>query len=306
MKRFIITENDSGQRADKFFKKSFPLIPKSMLYRCLRQKKIKLNRGRCEPSVYLKCGDVLEIYLPDELLETKKHKSDASIPLPDIVYEDENLLIADKPVGLPCHSGRGEKDTLIDRIISYLEKTKAYIPDENSSFSPSLCNRLDRNTSGLVIAAKKASALRLINECLRNGGIIKKYLCRVDKMPPKESDILTAYHYKDEKRNKAIISDKPLENFRKIVTGYRIISKDRGNYLLEVTLFTGRSHQIRAHLSHIGCPIIGDRKYGGVPNGKRGQELYAHSLEFRFPDDCKLAYLNSISLESKIANIKKI
>lgn len=300
MKSFTISENDAGQRADKFLKKALPALPQSMLYRCMRQKKIKLNRRRCEPSSYLNIGDILEVYLPDTLLAQgeKKRPSAPKLPRPDIIYEDLNLLIADKPSGLPCHSGSGGKDTLVDRIIRYLTDTGAYLPDSSVSFAPALCNRLDRNTAGLVIAAKNAAALRLINACIRDGGIIKKYLCRVSEKPPKQEDILTAYHRKDEKNNTALIADNPADGFRRITTGYRVLSADKGLYLLEVTLFTGRSHQIRAHLAHIGCPIVGDMKYGGIPNGGRGQELCAYSLEFRFHAGSPLEYLNSLSLVS--------
>lgn len=299
MKSMTVTDNDAGQRADKFLQKALPELPKSMLYKGMRQKNIKLNRKRCEPSSMLCAGDILDIYLPDDALKAKKREMPSGLPPADIIYEDDNILILDKPAGIPCHSSAG--DSLLARATQYLAETGAYRAEENASFAPALCNRLDLNTAGLVIAAKNSAALRLVNECIRSGMAVKKYYCRTDGKPPRSADILTAYHRKDESRNMAVITDKPAENSKKIITEYRVISENEDSCILEVTLHTGRSHQIRAQLAHIGCPIAGDVKYGGKRVGGSAQQLCAHSLELRFPADSALAYLSGKRFESRIS-----
>lgn len=305
MVTFTVNENDSGQRVDKFVTKALPDLPKSMMYRLFRKKDIKINGRRCDISAVLQTGDVVTVYVKQELSGEKQHdmnflKSPDSI---NAVYEDDNILIVFKPVGLDSHSNStSTSDTLINRIKHYLYNKNEYSPETESSFAPALCSRLDRNTSGLVISAKNAAALRELNEAIRNGSIHKIYRCITVSPPPKSEDIITAYHRKDDSRNIVRISDTEQEGFRKIKTGYRVLDRKKGLTLVEVTLFTGRTHQIRAHLAHINAHILGDGKYGNVSANKRygvfRQALCAYSLKFELPENSPLAYMNAVTVNA--------
>lgn len=303
MKEFKISENDSGQRIDKFLQKAMPELPKSMMYRLIRKKDIKINGRRCEISAKLSAGDIVRIYVKDSVSAVKAHDMsflNASAEL-DVIYEDKNIIAVFKPKELDSHSnGENTTDTLVNRIKLYLYNKHEFIPESENSFAPALCSRLDRNTSGIVPAAKNAAALREMNEGIRSGYVHKIYRCISVGKPPKSEDILTAYHYRDSSRNIVRISDEPLENYRMIRTGYKIIGEKNGLYILEIRLFTGRTHQIRAHLAHIGCPVLGDGKYGNIPLNKRygifRQQLCAVKLEFDFPESSPLCYLNKINI----------
>lgn len=301
MKEFTIMSNDSGQRVDKFLMKAMPDLPKSMMYRLIRKKDIKINGKRCEISAKLCEGDVVRVYVKDDVSAVKKHDMSflkAATEL-DIIYEDDNIIITYKPIGLDSHgNGENAEDTLINRIKLYLFDRKEYLPEEESTFAPALCSRLDRNTSGIVTAAKTAAALREMNDGIKNGYVRKIYQCITVGKPPKAEDILTAYHYRQEGRNIVRVSDKPLDGYKEIKTGYTVLEHTNNMSLLEIKLFTGRTHQIRAHLAHIGCPILGDGKYGNIAANKRHnlfrQALCAYRLEFDFPDGSPLAYLNAV------------
>lgn len=305
MVKFTVNENDSGQRVDKFITKALPELPKSMMYKLFRKKDIKINGKKCDISAILQTGDIVTAYVKQELSGEKKHDMSFLEVSDDvnITYEDDNILIAFKPVGLDSHSNStSTSDTLINRIKHYLYNKKQYIPDSESSFAPALCSRLDRNTSGLVISAKNATALREINEAIRNGNIHKIYHCITVSPPPKNEDILIAYHKKDDTRNIVRISDTKQDGFKEIKTGYKVLAQKKGLTLVEVTLFTGRTHQIRAHLSHINAPILGDGKYGNISANKRygvfRQALCACSLKFNFPETSPLFYLNKITINA--------
>ncbi|WP_019678758.1 RluA family pseudouridine synthase [Ruminococcus flavefaciens] len=312
MKEFIINENDSGQRIDKFITKALPELPKSMMYRLIRKKDIKINGKRCEISSRLNTGDKVTVYVKDDVSAEKKHdmsflEQSAEI---DVVYEDENIIIVNKPAGLDSHSnGSHMTDTLIDRIKHYLYNKKEYQPQLESSFAPALCSRLDRNTCGLVTAAKNAAALRELNEAIRKGGVNKIYHCITTSPPPQKEEIISAYHQKDESRNLVKISDSPVEGYKPIKTGYRILSVQKSLSLVEVTLYTGRTHQIRAHLAHIGAPVLGDGKYGNTTVNKRygifRQALCAYRLKFDMPQNSVLYYLNSMDITAPQPNFEK-
>ncbi len=301
MKEFIIKQNDSGQRIDKFITKSMPELPKSMMYRLIRRKDVKINGKRCAVDTVLNEGDIVRIYVKDDVSAPKQHDmSFMNAPAePEIVFEDENILVAFKPVGLDAHSNStSTSDTLVNRIKHYLYNKGEYVPENENTFSPALCSRLDRNTSGLVISAKNAPVLREINSAIQSGLVRKIYRCITVAKPPRTEDILTAWHFKDDGRNIVRISDEKKDGWREIRTGYKVIGEKNGLYLLEIVLFTGRTHQIRAHLAHIGCPILGDGKYGDIAKNKRygvfRQRLCACALEFDFPESSPLKYLNEI------------
>jgi len=311
MKEFLINSNDSGQRIDKFIKKAMPEMPESMMYRLIRKKDIKINGKRCGISSVLNEGDIVRVYVKEDFESPKQHDmSFLKAEMPDIVYEDKNIIVVYKPVGLDSHSnGSGNDDTLINRIKHYLYEKREYVPEQENSFAPALCSRLDRNTSGLVTSAKNAVALREMNEAVRSGRVHKVYHCITIAPPPKDSDIVTAYHKKDDTRNIVRISDEQQEGFREIKTGYKILKRKNNLCLLEVTLYTGRTHQIRGHLAHIGCAVLGDGKYGNTAVNKRygvfRQMLSAYSLRFEFDENSELAYLDGKEIKSELPDFEK-
>ncbi len=302
MKSFVINSNDAGQRVDKFLTKACPSLPQSAMYKAIRTKNIKLNRKRCEISTRLTAGDVLDVYLPDDMLE----KGSSIVPditgEIDVIYEDENIILMDKPRGLVVHEdNEGSRDTLSDRMKAYLRNKGEYDPDSEASFAPSLCNRLDRNTGGIVIGAKNAAALRETDLAIKERRTDKYYICAVAGIMPRKEDILTAYLFKDSSKNMVTVSDKSTPANKEIKTGYRVlktgISKAGDEYsLLEIRLYTGRTHQIRAHMAHIGHPVIGDGKYGDNRLNRRFSEkkqvLYSYKLRFSFEKGSPLYYLN--------------
>ena len=307
MKEFIINQNDADQRVDKFILKAFPKLSKSVMYKAIRTKNIKLNGKRCEISTYLSQGDVLRIFINDEYLgsekKTKNIKNDfmsaSDISENDIVYEDENIILINKKIGVVIHSDINiSENTLIDQIKKYLYLKHEYIPENESSFAPSVCNRLDRNTSGIVIAAKNAHALREINEKNKSGEISKKYLCLSASAPPKQSDTAYAYHKKDASTNTVTISATPQDGYKQIITKYDVIKKNSSVTLIEIELITGRTHQIRAHMAFLGCPIIGDIKYGDKEVNQKHhlkyQALCAYKLKFNISanSESMLSYLD--------------
>lgn len=298
MKEIVINQNDSGQRIDKFITKAIPKLPKPLIYKYIRLKRIKLNGKRCEISQMLNEGDVLNLYINDEFFESpleSKNIKNTSLT-PDIVYEDENILIVYKPMGIDVHHGAEKPDdTLIDMIQAYLYKKGEYAPDKEHSFSPAICNRLDRNTTGLVIAAKNAPALREINEKIRLKEIKKEYLCICTGNLPYAHSVETAYHCK-KSHNSVIVSDKHEDGLKKIITEYTVLEKKNDLMLVKINLITGKTHQIRAHMAFLGAPVIGDGKYGSVKINKKyqifKQQLCAHSLEFKFDNSGTLGYLS--------------
>lgn len=307
MRSFTINQNDSGQRLDKFLTKAVPLLPQSMLYKGIRTKRIKVNGKRAEISTRLQPGDLVELYLNDEFFveEDQPLAFCSARDELNIIYEDEHILLADKPVGLVVHEDdEGTVDTLINRITKYLWKKGEYDPARENSFAPALCNRIDRNTSGIVICAKDAEALRILNQKIKDRELEKTYRCLVFGVPSPAHQLCRAYLKKDSAHNQVMVSSRPSPEARTILTEYTVLEQDRNFSLLEVRLHTGRTHQIRAHLAFLGHPLVGDTKYGTAKQNRglpyRFQTLCAWRLTFRFTSPAgELAYLNGRSFTVK-------
>ncbi len=275
MKQFTVGENDAGQRLDKFLAKLFKDAPMGLIYKWIRKKRVKVGGKKQEISYMLQKGDILQLYINDEFFEQDKRTVKKSLPL-DVVYEDENLIIADKPSGVAAH---GEADSLLDRVQSYLFEKGEYDPNREYTFAPSLCNRIDKNTSGLVIAAKNALTLRTINEKLRSREIDKFYVARVEGELKPQNGIIEGYTKKNEQERKMEFYKNEVEGSKYCKTIYKTL--DGG--MVEVRLVTGRTHQIRASFAAIGHPLVGDVKYGAAKNDRKDfQMLRAYKIEFNF------------------------
>jgi 23S rRNA pseudouridine955/2504/2580 synthase len=306
MKSFVISKNDADQRLDKFIHKSVPLLPQSLLYKYIRTKRIKVNSKRAEISTRLHEGDTVEMYINDEFFEKSEKQYDfmKAPKLGGILYEDENIMLLDKKAGVLCHPDDREYiDTLIGRVKRYLYEKGEYSPDAENSFTPSLANRIDRNTGGIVMAAKNAESLRILNEKIKNRELHKYYLCVVVGTPPKKSGILTGYLVKDEKSNTVKVLKSPAENAKTIKTKYTVLDSLDGLSLVDIELLTGRTHQIRAHMASVGCPLLGDGKYGNNKTNKKfggykKQLLYSYRLKFDFRSESGiLSYLDGRDFE---------
>ena len=300
MRIITVGKNDAGQRLDKFLTKAVKGLPLSMMYKSIRTKKIKVNRKRAEQSYVLCEGDEIQLFIRDEFFDTPEKDGGALsriTPKLNILYEDENIMLLNKRPGVLVHEDdEGGENTLIMHVQAYLFGKGEYDPKNEQSFAPALCNRIDRNTGGIVIAAKNAEALRDMNSKIKAGEIRKYYLCLVHGVPPKISDKMYAYLKKNSKDNTVQVRDRYFDGAKEIITGYTVLQKRGSESLLEVRLYTGRTHQIRAHMAHIGCPLVGDGKYGiNQADRKKGfkyQALYAYKLGFeKTKEENSLSYL---------------
>ncbi len=317
MKQVTVNSNDAGQRIDKFLIKFLPSMPQSLVYKSLRKKRIKINGKRANERDILNAGDILELYINDEFFDNPTPE-EAFIkiknPSVNVVYEDENILLVDKPQGMVVHSDDKESvNTLISHIQAYLYQKGEYDPKSEHSFAPALCNRIDRNTRGIVIAAKNAESLRILNEKIKTKEIRKFYLCLTCGIPQKNSDTLTSYMKKDVAANLVKVYDKPTPDAKTAITKYAVKKRYKNHALLEIELITGRTHQIRAQMSAIGYPLLGDGKYGtwGKNPLLKQQALCSYRLIFDFETDAGiLNYLKgkevSISLVDFGVPIEKL
>ena len=304
MRELTIGKNDAGQRLDRFVSKSLPLLPPALLQKYIRLKRIKCNGARAQRDQRLQEGDILQLYINDEFFD--KPREDNMFltlfkPSLTIVYEDENLMLLDKRPGLVVHADETEKvNTLINHIWAYLYQKREWNPKWENAFTPALCNRIDRNTGGIVIAAKNAEALRILNQKIKDREIEKRYLCIVHGTPKPAEGRLEGYLFKDAKENRVYITKKPQPGAKTAVTFYRTLKTKSGLSLVECELLTGRTHQIRAQMAAAGWPLLGDGKYGKLDKryDRKYQALYSYKLRFDFTTDAGiLAYLNGKSFE---------
>lgn len=308
MREIVIGKNDANQRLDKFLTKRFKSMPKSLMYKYIRTKYIKVNNKRCEISTMLNEGDILKLFIKDEFFNddaSQKENYDflkAPTKL-DIIYEDENILLINKKPGIIVHPDeKYHFDSLISRVLHYLYDKKEYNPKDDKAFAPALVNRIDRNTGGIVIAAKNAESLRALNAKMKTRELTKLYLCMVQGALKHKQGLLDGHLEKNEKKNKVTILKRPTPDSKPVRTKYTVISNINGNSLVEVDLLTGRTHQIRAHMSSIGHPLLGDTKYGYKRRNDddfyKYQALYAYKITFNFTSNAGcIEYLNGKSFE---------
>lgn len=292
MKKLIVNKKYDGKKLNKFLLDNIPNLSYSLFCNALRKKDIKINGKRVNKDISVFDGDEVLLYISDELLNSKK--SSNSIDL-DIIYEDENILVINKPANIEV-TGDNSLTSLIH---------KKY---ENSDFKPMPCHRLDRNTTGLILYAKNEDALNILLDKFKNHEIEKHYLALVYGVPPVDYKRIESYLFKDNKKSMVYISDTPKKGYVKIITSFSVLERKSDNTsLLDVQIETGKTHQIRAHLAHIGYPIIGDGKYGkneiNKKFGKKTQMLCSYSLKFNFKTDSGiLNYLDSKCIFPKTCN----
>ncbi len=314
MQEIIIKQNDAGQRLDKFLTKAYKNLPVSMMYKLIRKKKITVNRKRAKENQMLSEGDLILIFAPNDLFTSEQKRPKKLSGKVNVVYEDENIIIVDKEEGLIVHSDTDDgSDNLIDRITGYLINRGEYSPDNENSFAPSLCNRIDRNTQGLVIAAKNAQALREMNMIIKERLVHKTYLAAVHGVVKPEKGEIKLLLEKDSDSNIVKVRNKANSNTKTAITRYRriAVSRDGNLSLVEIDLVTGRTHQIRATFAHIGHPLLGDGKYAVNKKdremGYASQALCAYSLTF---DGCKkceaLGYLDGLTVEAEKPRFLKL
>ena len=303
MKELTIGPNDAGQRLDRFLAKAVPLLPASLAQKYIRLKRIKCNGKRIDRDTRLNAGDVLQLYINDEFFDTPREDNaylTVATPKLTIVYEDEHILLVDKRPGLAVHPHDGAEygRTLIDHIQAYIYQKREWRPREENAFTPSLCNRIDRNTGGIVIAAKTAEALRVMNQKIKDRELDKRYLAIVEGTPKPATGSLKGYLFKDAKKNRVFVTDTPQSGAKSCQTNYRVLASRSGLSLVECELITGRTHQIRAQFAHAGHPLLGDGKYGKLDKrfDRNYQALYSYKLTFCFTTDAgSLAGLNGKS-----------
>lgn len=311
MKNFYVQQNEAGQRLDKLLAKLLNKAPKSFLYKMLRKKNIVLNGKKADGSEKLALDDQITLFLSDETIAqfTEQVETVEVEKKLNIVYEDQHILVVNKPIGELSQKAEKEDVSMVDYIISYLISSKQLSREQLASFKPGICNRLDRNTSGLLIAGKSLLGLQEMAGILKDRSLGKYYLCIV-KGSLADKRRVEGYLSKDEKSNKVTIHPAQTKDAEYICTEYEPICITSSFTLLKVKLITGRSHQIRAHLASLGHPLIGDYKYGDQKTNHYIKLNYGlshqllHSYHMVFPElKGELSYLSGRELKAEVPEI---
>ncbi len=300
MKNFTATSNDDGVRLSRFCQKVCPSMPNSLLNKSFRNKRIKVNGKKAAPDYRIKQGDLLELYINDEFFSNtpvKKEKLDIQKRKFDIFYEDDNIIFIFKPFGVLSHSDSKKEYDIVSFLKDYLEEKGEFSPEKENSFTPSVCNRLDQGTEGLIICAKNYSSLRDMNAIIKDNLVKKSYLAVCNGKI--KDDEYSAFLTRDREEKKVSVSYKKTDDSKEIITIFKTLEAKSNLSLIRATLVTGRTHQIRAHLSFLKCPVVGDKKYNKIINKSlKSQLLSAYSLEFcNIPDDNTLNYLKGKTFE---------
>ena len=312
MKSFTAGSNENGVRLSRFVEGVTKDMPRSMMYKAFRNKRIKVNGKRAEPDTRLSAGDLIELYINDEFFPVGKPAAKTAKPRRQppvtVVYEDENFAVLYKPAHLLCHSDRTGDANLVDAFAAYLEAKGEYDPHAEKRFAPALCNRLDRGTEGLVLAAKSYAALRDLNAIIRDDMMKKEYLTITVGAPPQGRFVAWLQH--SEKNNKVRIHARESEGYKQIITEVTVIRQAGPFALCRIGLITGRTHQIRAHLAYLGHPVLGDIKYGNHKmnerTGLKTQALCAQRLTFgRISEENTLQYLSGRVIKLNDSEIVK-
>ena len=293
MREFTVSKNESDQRIDRWLAKTLPALPAPLAQKFLRLKKVKCNGKPAKRDYRLQTGDLLQLYISDEFFEQPTgDNAFLQILQPDLqtLYEDEHVLILDKPPGLLCHPDDKEYiNTLLTHLQAYLYQNHTWRPREEGAFAPALCNRIDRNTGGIVIAAKTAEALRIMNEKIKERELSKYYLAIVHGTMKQKSGKLENFLLRDMMSAQVSVHNRPVPGGKTAITHYKVLAGHRNLSLVECLLETGRTHQIRAQFAHAGHPLLGDNKYGRIkdnaPFGRSIQALYSYKLTLDFPTD---------------------
>lgn len=291
MKEFQIRDNEAGQRFDKYLSKLLRNAPKSFFYKMLRKKNITLNGKKATGNEKLEAGDQVKLFLSDETFDkfSQQDKAARAVTTLDVLYEDADILLINKPVGMLSQPDDTKEPSMVEYVTGYLLDKRELTEEDLRTFRPSVCNRLDKNTSGIIAAGKSLAGLQELSELFHDRTVHKEYLCIV-KGVLREKKHIKGYLYKDTKQNKVTIYSQKQKDAQPIETVYEPLDNNGEVTLLKVGLITGRTHQIRAHLASEGHPLAGDTKYGQDTFNRRYREKYQlnhqllHAFRLSFPD----------------------